>query len=49
MSEESTKAGAVRYWWEKAFASLEAARRELEAEAYTFAINRAYDESGAND
>jgi uncharacterized protein (UPF0332 family) len=42
MSEESTKTEAVRYWWEKALASLEAARRELEAEAYAFAINRAY-------
>ena len=42
MSEESTKAEAVRYWWEKALASLEAARRELAAEAYAFAINRAY-------
>jgi uncharacterized protein (UPF0332 family) len=42
MSEESTKAAAVRYWWEKALESLEAARRELEAGAYAFAINRAY-------
>ena len=42
MSEESTKAGAVRYWWEKSLASVEAARRELEAGDYTFAINRAY-------
>ena len=43
MNEKSTKAEAVRYWWEKALASLEAARRELEAEEYAFAINRAYD------
>ena len=42
MSEESTKAEAVRYWWEKSLASVEAARRELEAGDYAFAINRAY-------
>ena len=42
MSEEDTKAEAVRYWWEKALASLEAASRELKAEAYAFAINRTY-------
>jgi len=42
MSEEGTKAEAVRYWWEKALASLEAASRELKAEAYAFAINRTY-------
>jgi hypothetical protein len=32
MSEKEAKAEAVRYWWEKALASLEAAGRELEAE-----------------
>ena len=42
MSEESTKTEAVRYWWEKAIESLTAARRELEAGAYSFAVNRAY-------
>lgn len=42
MSEESSKAAAVRYWWDKALESLTAARRELAADAYTFAINRAY-------
>ena len=42
MSEESTKAEAVRYWWDKALESLAAARRELAADAYAFAINRAY-------
>ena len=42
MSEGSTKAEAVRYWWDKALESLAAARRELEAGAYAFAINRAY-------
>jgi len=42
MSEESTKAEAVRYWWERALESLKAAHRELEAGAYSFAINRAY-------
>ena len=42
MSGEEAKTEAVRYWWEKAFASLEAARREFAAGAYSFAMNRAY-------
>jgi uncharacterized protein len=42
MSGESTKAEAVRYWWDKALESLTVARRELSAGAYAFAINRAY-------
>jgi hypothetical protein len=42
MSEENTKAEAVRYWWEKALESLETAQRELDAGDYAFAINRAY-------
>jgi uncharacterized protein (UPF0332 family) len=42
VSEEPTTAAVVRYWWEKALESLQAAHRELEAGAYSFAINRAY-------
>ena len=42
MSPESSKAEAVRYWWNKAHDSLRSAHRELAANAYTFAINRAY-------
>jgi uncharacterized protein (UPF0332 family) len=42
VSSEGSKAAAVRYWWDKAHESLRAAHRELAAEAYTFAINRAY-------
>jgi len=41
MRAEGTQAEAVLYWWNKALESLKAARRELAAEAYTFAINRA--------
>jgi len=41
MSAEGTQAEAVLYWWNKALESLKAARRELAAETYTFAINRA--------
>ncbi len=33
---------AINYWWNKALESLEAARRELRAESFSFAINRAY-------
>jgi uncharacterized protein (UPF0332 family) len=33
---------AVRYWWDMAEESLEAARREYEAEAYSFVVNRIY-------
>ena len=32
----------VLYWWKKAEKSLESARREYEAGAYEFAINRLY-------
>ena len=42
MSEERAQAEVVRYWWGKALDSVRAARRELAAAAYTFAINRAY-------
>jgi uncharacterized protein (UPF0332 family) len=42
VSEKNPKAEAVRYWWDKAFESLNAARRELAAGAYGFAVNRAY-------
>ena len=42
MSSEGSKAAAVRYWWDKAHESLQAAHRELAADAYTFAINRVY-------
>ncbi|MSS70094.1 MAG: HEPN domain-containing protein [Candidatus Latescibacteria bacterium] len=42
MSERNSKEEAVRYWWDKAFESLNAARRELAADAFGFAINRAY-------
>jgi uncharacterized protein (UPF0332 family) len=39
---EGSKAAAVQYWWDKAHESLRVAHRELAAEAYTFATNRAY-------
>ena len=42
MTDEDSKAAVVRYWWDKAHESLQAAHRELAAEAYTFTINRAY-------
>ncbi len=42
MNQKTAKEEAVRYWWAKAHESLEAARRDLAAEAYSFAINRAY-------
>jgi uncharacterized protein len=42
MSADGTPAEAVLYWWNKALESLKAARRELVAQGYTFAINRAY-------
>jgi hypothetical protein len=32
----------IKYWWEKAKSSLDSARREFEAGAYDFAINRLY-------
>jgi len=42
MSAEDQRTEAVRYWWTQAQESLAAARRELEARASGFAINRLY-------
>lgn len=42
MNEQQAKVEAVRHWWQQAQESLKAARRELEAGANAFAINRAY-------
>jgi uncharacterized protein (UPF0332 family) len=42
MSTEEQRAEVVRYWWSKAEDSLASARRELEAQAYNFAVNRLY-------
>lgn len=42
MSTEEQRAEVVRYWWSKAEESLASAQRELEAGAYTFAMNRLY-------
>lgn len=36
------RADVVRYWWSKAEESLAPARRELEAAALLFAVNRTY-------
>ena len=40
--KNDTKAEAIRYWWDKAVESLKAARRDLAAQSFSFAINRAY-------
>ncbi len=42
MSTEERRIEVVRYWWSKAEDSLASARRELEAQAYDFAVNRLY-------
>lgn len=42
MTEKEKKAEIVRYWWDRAQESLEAARRELAAASYNFAMNRVY-------
>jgi uncharacterized protein (UPF0332 family) len=42
MSAEERRIEVVRYWWSKAEDSLASARRELEAQAYDFAVNRLY-------
>jgi uncharacterized protein (UPF0332 family) len=42
VTREKAKAEIVRYWWDRAQESLEAAKRELAADAYIFAMNRAY-------
>ncbi len=42
MSREEQRSAVVRYWWTRAEDSLASAERELEAEAYSFAVNRLY-------
>ena len=42
MTEKEKKAEIVRYWWDRAQESLRAARRELAADSYNFAMNRIY-------
>lgn len=42
MTEKAKKAEIVRYWWDRAQESLAAARRELAANSYNFAMNRVY-------
>ena len=42
MTEKEKKAEIVRYWWNQAQESLAAARRELAADSYNFAMNRVY-------
>jgi uncharacterized protein (UPF0332 family) len=42
MTEEEARARIVRYWWERAHASLIAAHREAAAGDHILAINRAY-------
>lgn len=42
MNQASQRAEVVRYWWSLAVESLASARRELEAGALIFAVNRLY-------
>jgi hypothetical protein len=42
VTEKEKKAEIVRYWWDMAQESLEAARRELAAASCNFAMNRVY-------
>lgn len=42
MSNEEQRTAVVRYWWSKADASMLSARREFEAGALEFAVNRLY-------
>ncbi len=42
MTQKEAKAEVVRYWWDQAQESLEAAQREFAAKSYGFAMNRAY-------
>jgi len=42
VTEKEKKAEIVRYWWDRAQESLEAAQRELAADSYNFAMNRVY-------
>lgn len=42
MSEAAQRSEVIRFWWTRAEESLGSASRELQAEAYAFAVNRLY-------
>ncbi len=42
MNADENRIALIRYWWEKSEAGLRAAKREFEAEAFSFAVNRLY-------
>ncbi len=42
MNDREQRLEVVTYWWKKANDSLDSARRELSAGAYSFAANRLY-------
>lgn len=42
MTEEQQRTEAVHYWWSKAEESIASARREIDADACSFAVNRLY-------
>jgi len=42
MKSSEHRSHLVRYWWSKAEASLSSAKRELDANEYSFAMNRIY-------
>lgn len=42
MSLDEQRTQVVRYWWAKAQESLASARREMDAGAFAFAMNRVY-------
>ncbi|MCF8242530.1 MAG: HEPN domain-containing protein [Melioribacteraceae bacterium] len=42
MNSSKNRSQLVQYWWSKALDSLSSAKRELEANEFSFAINRIY-------
>lgn len=42
MTEKENRFTVVKYWWEKGNESLQSAKREFDAGAYHFTINRIY-------
>ena len=42
MNPDEKRTEIVHYWWSKAVDSLDSAKRELEADKFSFAVNRIY-------
>jgi len=42
VKQDKARSELIKYWWSKAEESLESAKREFDADSYSYAINRVY-------